>query len=250
MDKRHRKQLGKLIFAILARNPFEYGIVPEEGGWVKLKDLHWALMQTGAFRHISVAGLQQFFELFRPAKMEIKQKYVRALPEFHAPGFLEFPVAMPPDILHLPVRPRAHAHVLSRGVMPAGNTKWIVLWTEEDMAVRTGRRRDRESLIAHVRTTYAMKHGAVFHEAGGCIYLAQWLEPQWLELPPLPETKEKPSEKYNRNGESEADRPGLNREKMPGSFMPEQLPAWYGHKNEKIKGRHGKKRNKRVKSHR
>lgn len=250
MNRHNRKRLIKFLFTILSANPFEYGIVPGEGGWVRLKDLHWALRQTGSFPSVSVAGLKQLFELYRPEKFEIKHKHVRVLPEFHSPGLMKFSVAAPPDILYLPVRPRAHAHVLSRGLRPAGDAKWIVLWKEMDMALRAGKRRDREPVIARLKVDSAMRQGAVFHEAGGCIYLAQWLEPQWLDMPALPEMKENIPARGSKDQKNETGSSEKSSRKMPGSFIPEHPPAWYGHGDIKSTGHHGKKRHKRAKPYR
>ena len=250
MDRRNRKRLTKLIFAILARNPFEYGLVPDVQGWVKVKDLHWALMQAGEFRSLSVKGLQQFFDLYRPDRMEICGKHVRVLPEFHAPDLLYFPQASPPQVLYMAVRPKAHAHVLKRGMRPAGEMKWILLCPEREQALTLGRRRDSEPLVAVIRTGIALSHGAVFRRAGEILYLTQWIDPAWLELPPLPESMEKSGNgkknvKSDVKDENESDRS----KKMPGSFIPEfpsQWPEWYGEREGKRARRWpGKKKKKK-----
>ena len=252
MDRRNRKRLTKLIFAILARNPFEYGLVPDEQGWVKAKDLHWALMQAGEFRSLSVKGLQQFFDLYRPDKMEICDKYVRVLPEFHAQDLLDFQQASPPQELYVAVRPKAHAHVLKRGMRPTGEVKWILLWPEREQALTIGRRRDSEPLVAVIRTGIALSHGAVFFRAGEILYLTQWIDPAWFELPPLPESAEKPVEtkKSTKPVLKDKDEPGQSTN-MPGSFIPEfpgQWPEWYGEREGKRARRWSGKKKKKKRS--
>ncbi len=250
MHRRNQKRLSKLIFAILARNPFEYGIVPDEHGWVRLKDLHWALRQGDAFPALSAGGLQQFFELYRPEKMEIKAKLVRVLPEFHAPEMLDFPQSVPPARLYLPIRPRAHAHVLTHGVRPCGNLKWIVLWKECEQAITAGKRRDREPIIAMLDTSAALREGAVFRCAGDEIFLTQWLNTRWLDLPPLPESRESVLKNTAKEERVVQARSKAEDDRMtPGSFIPDALPLWYSKKQGKVSKRGGKGR-KRVKKRR
>ncbi len=250
MDKRNRRRLSKLIFAILARNPFEYGLIPDEEGWVKTKDLHYALMQTGAFRSLSVKGLEQFFDLFRPDKMEKDQRRVRVLPEFHATGLLEFQQAEPPAVLYIPVRPRAHAHVAEKGMRPPGESKWILLWPEREQALKAGMRRDREPIIGILNSRDALAHGAVFFRAGEDLYLTQWIEPGWLELPPVPEIMEKAVDnkvKKEKPATMVKDKT-VQPKNMPGSFIPEfpgQWPEWYGEKEGKRARRRSDRKSRR-----
>ncbi len=249
MNKRNRKRLEKLIFAILARNPFEYGIVPDEEGWVRLKDLHYALMQGEVFRSLSVKGLEQYFDLYRPERMEHSGRYVRVLPEFHAPGLLTFTQVSPPIRLYVPVRPRAHAHVMRRGIRSNGNTKWIVLWPDIDRAFAAGRRRDRDPVIGIIKTDVAQSCGGLFFMAGEEVFLTQWLEPSWLELPPLPESEEKQAEQRRKGHKSKKPPASQHRLDTPGSFIPTfppQWPEWYG-KGEPKEGRSKRRDRKRSK---
>ena len=250
MDKKNRRRLAKLIFAILARNPFEYGLIPDEEGWIKTKDLHYALMQTGTFKSLSVKGLEQFFNLYRPDKMEIDHRRVRALPEFHAAGLLEFPQATPPLMLYIAVRPKAHGHVLRKGMRPPGDAKWLLLWPEKEQALKMGMRRDREPLVGTLRSHDAISDGAVFFRAGENLYLTQWLEPGWLDLPPLPEPTEVASDARGKKEKTSARVEDKDKQPpvMPGSFIPEapgQWPEWLGKREGKRARRRSDKKNRR-----
>ncbi len=251
MNKRNRKRLEKLIFAILARNPYEYGIVPDENGWIRLKDLHYALMQGEVFRSISVKGLEQYFDLYRPDRMELSGRYVRVLPEFQAPGLLAFPQVSPPARLYVPVRPRAHAHVLRRGMRPNTGAKWIVLWPDMEKALVAGRRRDRDPLVGIINTDVAQSCGGLFFMAGGEIFLSQWLEPSWLELPPLPESEERQAVQQGRQRYStRKDAVSQDHANTPGSFIPtfpSQWPGLYGDGDVKARRGRGKKGDRKRK---
>ena len=50
-DKK-QKQLSKLIQYILGRNPYEFGLVPDREGFVKIKELLKALNEETLFRNV------------------------------------------------------------------------------------------------------------------------------------------------------------------------------------------------------
>ncbi len=226
MKKKDQKRLTKILFAILARNPFEFGIVPADGGWVSLRDIHWALRQQGVFKSMSIRGLEQFFLLYQPENMELRDKSVRVLPELQSPELSVFEQAEPPGTLYIAVRPRAHAHVLRKGLVPPEGSSWLVLWPRSDEAVNFGRRRDAEPLLGVVNTSVAQAQGAIFFRGGQHIYLSQWLLPAWIELPPLPEKKERKPEKDKKQAQDGGAVPDMAQKQMPGSFIPELPPEW------------------------
>ncbi len=245
MKKRDQKRLTKLIFAILARNPFEFGIVPDEGGWISIKDVRWALGQQGAFKSLSVRGLQQFFELYSPEKMEMRDRSVRVLPEYQSSDLLQYRQVDPPSLLYLPVRPRAHAHVVQKGLVPPAGKKWIVLWPDKELALNAGRRRDARPLIGTVNTAAAQAQGALFFRAGESLFLVQWLQASWIELPPVPEKPERKAKQVSAGNDAQTAPQDVKPGQLPGSFIPEfpsMWPEWYGHSDEKARRRQKNKK--------
>ncbi len=250
MHKRNQKKLSKLLFAILARNPFEYGIVPDSEGWVKIKDLHWALMQGDAFRSLSVRGLVQFFELYTPGRMEQSGGRARALPEFQQPGILDFSVAAAPPVLYLPVRRRAHAHVLAHGVRVSAGREWIILWPDRERALTAARIWDSDPLLGVVDAAAAVAGGSVLYAAGRKeLFLARWLAPDWIDLPPLPCAEEEERRgKDSGKGRGRSARENISEvtaPELPGSFIPASPPPWYDKSARKARRKRTGKRAKR-----
>ena len=223
MDKRELKQLEKILFAILGRQPDAFGIVLDEGGWVSIKELHRALMKETGFSHITPKGLTQFFSLYRPEKFEWQENCVRVKPELQGHDLTIYKEATPPELLYVSIRPKAHAHVIARGLQSSNNKKWVVLSPEKEMALKIGRRRDRDPVIAEVMALKSNKAGVVFRKAGKVLYLVEGMDPQWMNIPPLPPVREKDKHKEPKSSEA---KPGGK--KIPKGIAPrlEQIGAF------------------------
>ncbi len=218
MDNRDLKRLVKAIFAMLGQKPDAFGIVLDEGGWISTKELHQALMAEQGFPHITSKALRQFFPLYRPEKFEWQEDRVRVRPEWQSPGLTIYKRIVPPEPLYVTIRPRAHAHVIAHGLRPGGNKRWIVLSTDKEMALRIGRRRDRDPIVAEILVLKACKAGLVFRRAGDLLYLVQELDPQWMNIPPLPSIHEK--DKHPRGPKSRNIKPSAEKTPPKGSATP------------------------------
>ncbi|MBE9541131.1 MAG: hypothetical protein IMF01_02335, partial [Proteobacteria bacterium] len=176
MDKRELKRLEKILFAMLGRQPDAFGIIMDEGGWLSIKELHQALMKETGFSHITPRGLTQFFSLYRPEKFEWQENHVRVRPELQSPDLTIYKEATPPELLYVSIRPKAHAHVIAHGLQSSNNKKWIVLSTEKEMALKIGKRRDKDPIIAEIMALKSNKAGVVFRRAGKGLYLVESLD--------------------------------------------------------------------------
>jgi putative RNA 2'-phosphotransferase len=223
MDKRELKRLEKILFAMLGRQPDAFGIVLDEGGWASIKELHQALMKETGFSHITQRGLTQLFSLYRPEKFEWREKHVRVKPELQGPDLTIYKESTPPELLYVSIRPKAHAHVITRGLQSSNNKKWVVLSTEKEMALKIGRRRDKDPVIVEVMALKSSKAGVVFRRAGKVLYLVEGLDPQWMNIPPLPPVREKDKHKKPKSGKA-----GPVGKKIPKDIAPrlEQIGAF------------------------
>ncbi|NIA08264.1 MAG: hypothetical protein GWP10_00445 [Nitrospiraceae bacterium] len=224
------KRLTKAIFAMLGRRPDAFGIVLDEGGWISIKELHQALMTEPGFPHITSKALSQFFPLYRPKNFEWQEDRVRVIPKSQSPDLTIYEEIIPSEPLYVTIRPKAHAHVIDHGLRPGGNKRWIVLSTDREMALRIGRRRDRKPIMVKVLASKACEAGVVFRKAGESLYLVDRLDPQWMNIPPLPSTQDRGSK------ESKSSKVKLDRKKTPditrpleqiGSFVLNKTPSYY-----------------------
>ncbi|OPL16218.1 MAG: hypothetical protein AVO38_09140 [delta proteobacterium ML8_D] len=230
MDKRTLKRLDKTLFAILGQQPDAFGIVLDKGGWISIKEVHRALNEETGMSHITQRCLIQFFSLYKPEKFECKEKCVRVKPELQRPDLTIYNEARPPELLYVSIRPKAHAHVIARGLQSSNNRTWVVLSTEKDTALKIGRRRDRDPIIAEIKALKSSEAGVVFRKAGKDLYLVEGLDVQWMNIPSLPPVRDRDKRKASKFSEEKLDRKKTPEKSAPllekiGAFVLRDTPS-------------------------
>ncbi len=175
------ERLAKLLRYILAYRPDEFGLIPDEEGFVKIKDLHLAVTETDGFRGVRRREIETLLEVFAREDFEYRrdQGLVRAREFFYAsPIYTEDP----PRLLYLPVRPRAWIHVSEKGW---GQPQPALMSPEVELAERLARRKG--ALLVEVDTVKAQASGAVFLRFIEKLYLASWLPAEALRGPRVDE---------------------------------------------------------------
>ncbi len=185
MTDRERKKLEKLIFYVLGRRPDEFGLIPDEKGFFRLKDLHRALIEEEGTKGLRLKQLTNFFLIFRPDKFEFLEKegLVRVRPDWADEAVFEPRlVEVPPAILFTPVRPQAWIKASEMGL--SGRDR-VVLTSDEDLARRLAKRKG--ALVIAVEARRALEMGVVFERYLEKLYLAPWLPAEVLRGPKVDE---------------------------------------------------------------
>ncbi|MGB9712384.1 MAG: RNA 2'-phosphotransferase [Dissulfurimicrobium sp.] len=195
MDKNELKKLDKMLFAMLAKRPDLYGLVPDNEGWIKIKEIRSALHQEDGFSYITTQSLIQFFNIFGRKKFETDGIVVRA----KDPQGLPVPeTAVPPETLYLPAKNEVYEHVLRNGLFPSPGNRWIVLSASKELAAKIGKRKDNEPIVFEVLTSRADKSGTEFKRFGENLFLVDVVRPEWLNLQHMPKTKQRQKNKKDR----------------------------------------------------
>ncbi|OAG28093.1 RNA 2'-phosphotransferase family protein [Thermodesulfatator autotrophicus] len=187
MTDKERKKLEKMLFYILGRRPDEFGLVPEEG-FVRLKDLHRALIEVEGFKNVRLKKLKDFFLVFKPERFEYKEEsqVVRVKPELAAEEIYlkEFSEDLP-GILYVPVKPRAWIKVSEEGLA----SEAIVLTPDEELARKMAKRKG--ALVIKVDTRRAAALGAIFERFIEKLFLTSWIPAEALSGPKVDESFKK-----------------------------------------------------------
>ncbi len=184
MTDREKKKLEKIIFYILARRPDEFGLLPDEKGFVRVKDLYKALSEEKIIKNFNIKRLIDFFLVFQPDKFEYleKDKLVRAKPELISPEVLKKELAEDvPLKLFIPVRPKAWIKAVEEGL----KADMLVLTPDKGLAERLARRRG--ALIIEVDALNAQNMGSIFERYLQKIYITSWIPPSALKGPKVDE---------------------------------------------------------------
>ncbi len=203
MKNRKAEKLHKLLVYILGYKPYEFGLIPDKDGFVKIKDLIKAVCEEKELPHIKATNIDEIMVYIKNPEIEIESAGIRAK-KSKAPDIAKN--AVPPSLLYTCIRRRAQQHIYEKGIS-SGEEKCIVLSSDESMAERIGKRKDNKPIMLSVSTKLATDSGVSFDFFGGDIYLAEFIPPGTFNGPPL--AKEKIDEKKTVN---------VPEKKTPGSF--------------------------------
>ncbi|MBW2047938.1 MAG: RNA 2'-phosphotransferase [Deltaproteobacteria bacterium] len=193
---------------VLGHRPDEFGLVPDEGGFVSIKELLQALHEEEGWGYVRRSHMNEVLvgvdrNLFETADERIRSRERRWDMDLHEP------VRFLPKVLFTPVRQRAHPVVMEKGLRPPLD-RHLVLTPNREMALRIGRRRDQDPVLLEIMAETAGEKGILFFSFGD-LFLATAIPARFIAGPPLP--KEVIERRRERAKEKEAPAP------TPGTFV-------------------------------
>lgn len=179
------KKLAKFLDYLLGRRPDEFGLCPDQDGYVKTKDLMKALGEEDGWGYVRQSHLREVTAVLACPPVELSGKRIRAVDrsKLIVPTIPE----SVPKLLYHPVRRRAYPVVLEKGAKPARSRPTIVLARERSMAERLGRRMDAEPVILTVNTDQLTHLGATLNVFGSVLFLVDRIPVGSFSGPPLPQ---------------------------------------------------------------
>jgi putative RNA 2'-phosphotransferase len=186
--KRNPKDLAKMLAYMLGRKPYEFGLVPDAAGYVRVKSLLQALSEEAGWKHVRESHLREVLITVPDPPVEMNEGRIRARQREHLAQPEYEPD--PPGLLFHCVRRRAWPHVRERGLGPTAEDR-VCLAADQQTALRRGRRIDPDPVLVTVHTAKAP--GVVYFRFGPELFLAEGLPAEALSGPPLPKTKEEPA---------------------------------------------------------
>ncbi|MCP4104632.1 MAG: hypothetical protein GY749_03695 [Desulfobacteraceae bacterium] len=229
-QKKSPEQLAKFLSYVLGRRPDEFGLIPDEDGYVKIKDLLKAMCEEEGWGYVRKAAVDEVLFTLPNPPVEIMDNNIRAK---NREKLSERALAQNlPKLLYTCVRRRAHAFVMENGISPTGYSH-VILSSSSDMARRIGKRIDQEPVELIVQVQNSEKQRVVYYEAGETLFLAEFIPAGCFTGPPLP--KQKP-ETQKKDAEE-----APQRQKFPGSFFPD-----FGQEKKEEKPYERKKKKKEI----
>lgn len=214
---KHRQSvnnLSKFLLYIIGRQPDELGLVPDEKGYVKIKDLIKALGEEPGWRHVRLNHIREVIYSAGSSPIEMVDNRIRAVDRSRL-VLPEIPSNLP-TLLYIPIRRRAHPVLLEKGLPSAPSGNRIILSDDLTLAQRLGRRIDPSPVILTVNSEHARKKGATIWRFGNRLFLSDSLPLGCFSGPPLPKSRPEPKR---------ADAPGpQNGPKTPGSYEVDLTP--------------------------
>ncbi|MBU1054042.1 MAG: RNA 2'-phosphotransferase [Proteobacteria bacterium] len=201
------KQILKLISYILERKPDEFGLVPDENGYIKIKSLLFAINEDEGFKFVRRHHIHDVLSFLPESQLEINDDKIRSKYRDNLP--IQSISDTPPKLLYTCVRKKAHSFTLEKGIFPVGNNK-VVLSPVKEMALRIGKRFNQSPVVLTVNTQKALETGIIFYNSGD-LYFAETIPPDCFTAPLLPKQKEEPA-----HAEKQKE---ITPKHMPGSYI-------------------------------
>jgi putative RNA 2'-phosphotransferase len=243
MSHQHKvTALSKLMSYVLRHRPDEFGLVPDEDGFVPLKELQQAIAEEEGWSYVRRSHITEVVVTSDRGRFEVEDERIRATYGHSTPHTIRYEPTEPPQILYHGTRRKAYPHILRKGLDPMGR-RYVHLTTSPELAVRIGRRRDPHPVLLKIHALQAAEEGIPFYQANPLIYLADQVPPSYITGPPsssvLPETK-----RPEKRSQKKQDIPPLEQE-LPGSFL---LDVTMEPLHKKKKGKTWKDRSRRDRS--
>lgn len=216
--------LEKLLSYILGRKPDEYGLVPDENGFIRMRHLLEALHEEEGFGYVREIDILELQKQGKLPSFEIHDAWIRAKDREKLPCIA--PCFHPPKLLYTAVRRKAYAHVMNRGILPTMySSVWLVSTIET--AQRFGKRIDPKPVVISVNTMKAIDAGGDFQVMGD-LYLSSHIPNVSIFGPPL----EKILRMY-RNTAKQVQKQNMAKPPISGGYFidleqPDQKPVSNG----------------------
>lgn len=208
--------LLKMLGYVLGVAPQEFGLVPDAGGWVPVKELVKALSDEPDWCFVHESMVLEAATRLAPEALETDGRLVRA--RERRPLERDF-AADPPGHLYYGARRRAWPVMREKGLTaPEGGV--LILLADPQEALKLGRRRGHEALFITVQARKAQGQGVLFSLLGEHLWLADRLPADCLLGSPVPEEQ---TPKKPQKPQPPPPPPGFpslpSPEAMPGSFL-------------------------------
>lgn len=208
------EKLSKLLEYALGRNPDEFGLVPDDNGFVKIRELLKALHEEDGWKFVRQAGIHEVLVSIASPPVEVAEDRIRAIQREHLEKRAY--AADPPLLLYTCVRRRAYPHALKKGIGPMGR-KNVVLASDGELALRLGRRFDADPVLLTINVDQAHDRGCLFLKASDRLFLCRHIPEGSFSGPALPKEKKAVPARETP--------PKPQRAETPGSYFPDLAEA-------------------------
>lgn len=200
MSEEEIKNLGKTTAGILRHFPDKYGLDVDEQGWIDLEHYVKALRnRQKRFHWLRKYHMKALVDTDPKERYQIKNGYIRATYAHSIDVDLDLPMEDVPDTLYLPTTEQEGELLLEGGVKPSDRT-YVHLSGSYESALEAGVVRSDKPVILKVDAESALEEGEKIMRAGKGVYIAEKIDPEYLE-----KNEEQPTEEELEEYKQEED---------------------------------------------
>ncbi len=181
MDKKHLRDLSKLVSHALRHEPAAYGLKLDVDGWVALDAFIAAVRASDArWRDVTTADLEAIGSAFEKKRHEISDGRIRASYGHSVEAAIERPAIEPPSTLYHGTSPEAAEAIVNEGLRPMERTH-VHLSVDLTGAREVGLRKSKAPVLLSVRARDAHAQGHRFYRVDGRVWLSDAIPPAFLD---------------------------------------------------------------------
>ena len=174
-----------MLAYMLGHRPFEFGLVPDEMGFVTIKELLQALHEEPGWGYTREGNINEALIGEDRSLFEHVDKKIRTIDRKWSLDY-DGEIELPCKILFLGIRRKAHPVVMEKGLRMIEGSNYI-LSTDREMAERIGKRRDPQPVILEIRLDAAWREGLSIRRFGD-LFLAGEIPARFIAGPPVPKS--------------------------------------------------------------
>jgi putative RNA 2'-phosphotransferase len=187
--EKRRDSLDKFLLYVLGVAPDEFGLLPDQDGFVPFKELLGAIRGEEGFRGVTEGSVNEILNYpWGKAALERQGNRIRVKPE---QAQFEFEKAKTrPKLLYFGLKPTAWPSVFEQGLRPKPDQEFIKLFPTKEAALKVHSRFCPNSLIITVNVNKAESGQSIIESVSENLYKTKELKPEALSGPPVPPRSE------------------------------------------------------------
>ena len=172
--------ISKRLSYILRHNPKRFKVYLDEKGWANLDDVLGGLRSFGDIIDLEKEDLLNMVSKQRKARFDIYNNKIKAN-YGHTVFIKEMDAVKPPDVLYHGTARRYINSILRNGLIRM-QRQYVHLSLDLDIAIETGKRKDRTPSIIQIDSKTAYQEGILFYKGSDRILLSENLLPKYLKI--------------------------------------------------------------------
>ena len=200
---------------MLGQRPDEFGLIPDEKGFVPIKELLKAIHEEKDFRYVRASHINEILIGKDRYLFESTDKLIR-VKEKKWQLDLTNPARLVPKILYTGVKRKTCMFISDKGLKSAINS-YIILSPSKEFSEKIGKRRDPKPVVLTILASDAQSMGHTFYQFGS-LFLSPEIGPDFISGYPIQKEPDHEKKKPVQTKRTSKTKPAT-KNLTPGSFI-------------------------------
>ncbi len=170
--------LSKFMCLVLRHKPQNFGLLPDQYGFVRTADLLEVLKNR--YGNVRPSDVEAVVENCPKNRFEIKGQNIRARYGHSIDVMLDVEPSRPPDVLYHGTSPSMTKTIAEEGLSPM-RRRYVHLSKTKEEALKVGRRKSKNPIVFAVKAKEAYREGVKFYDIG-VVVLTENVSPKFVQL--------------------------------------------------------------------